>query len=223
MSDIKLAGITTIPLHIGDFLSGTMHMDATEKGAYIMLLLAHYQIGEDGLPNDDKKLSRIAGVSMKTWIRIKPTLEEKFCVGEYFWTHSRAIEVLQKVAQLSSNQRAKALKKHNTGNATAKPRHSQPKPKPNIVSKDTIIPHGISELVWNDFNALRRKKNAPITETALKGIESEARKAGVTLEEALITCCQRGWAGFRADWIKKGYNEKDNIQSQMEDILKNGW
>lgn len=223
MEKIKLAGITTIPLHIGDFLSGTIHMDATEKGAYLMLLLAHYQIGEYGLPNDDKKLARIAGVTMKTWSRIKPTIEEKFCVAEYVWTHSRAIEVLQKVALLSSNQRAKALKKHNTKPATAKPRHSQPKPKPNIVSKDTIIPHGISELVWNDFNALRRKKNAPITETALKGIESEARKAGVTLEEALITCCQRGWAGFRAEWIKKDYNEKDNIKNQMEDILKNGW
>ncbi len=205
---MRLAGITTIPLHIGDFISGTMHMDATEKGAYIMLLLSHYQIGEIGLPNDDKKLSRIAGVSMKTWLRIKPTMEEKFCVAEYFWTHSRVIDTLQKVAQLSANQRAKALKKHNTLHAAAQPQHSQPKPKPNKVSKDTlIIPPNVSETVWNDFKILRSKKKAPITETALNRIRGEAEKAGITLEEALIICSQRGWAGFEAEWIintKKG-------------------
>jgi uncharacterized protein YdaU (DUF1376 family) len=223
---MRLAGITTIPLHIGDFISGTMHMDATEKGAYIMLLLSHYQIGEDGLPNDDKKLSRIAGVSMKTWSRIKPTMEEKFCIAGCFWTHSRVIDTLQKVAQLSASQRAKALKKHNSHDATAQPRHSQPKPKPNIVSKDTIIPYGISELVWNDFKALRLKKKAPITETAMNRIISEAKKAGITLEEALTTCCQRGWTGFQAEWVNKQKgttNAKSDIQRQLEEIEQNGW
>jgi uncharacterized protein YdaU (DUF1376 family) len=47
-------------------------------GAYIMLLLAHYQIGETGLPNDDKKLARIASVTAKVWDRIKEPVLEKF-------------------------------------------------------------------------------------------------------------------------------------------------
>jgi uncharacterized protein YdaU (DUF1376 family) len=137
---MKLSGVITIPFHIGDFLSGTMHMDTLEKGAYIMLLMAHYQIGEDGLPNDDKKLSRIVGVTPKIWIRIKPILSEKFDISDNFWRHKKCVEVLRKVHDKSSNQRAKALKKHNTSDATAEPRHSQPKPKPkpSILSKDNI-------------------------------------------------------------------------------------
>lgn len=225
MEKIKLAGITTVPLHIGDFLSGTMHMDATEKGAYLMLLLAHYQIGEDGLPDDDKKLSRIAGVSMKTWSRIKPTMEEKFCVAENFWKHKKAIEVLRKVAQLSSNQRAKALKKHNSSHATAQPRHSQPKPKPNILSNklDNIIPEGISESLWNDFKELRNKKKAPITQTAINGIKKQSGLAGITFSEALEICCQNGWAGFKAEWINKqkgNINGKSKLKSEADELLE---
>lgn len=29
----------------------------------------------------------------------------------------------------------------------------------------------------------------------------EAEKAGLTLEGALRICCERGWRGFKAEWI----------------------
>lgn len=154
-----LAGVITIPFHIGDFLSGTMHMDATERGAYIMLLCAHYQAGEIGLPDDDKKLSRIAGVTMKTWSRIKPVMQEKFTVTDGFWRNSKTIDTLQKVAQLSANQRAKALKKHNPVDAAAQPQHSQPKPKPNIkekINKKEKSADGFFERFWDQYPRQRR-------------------------------------------------------------------
>lgn len=62
-------------------------------------------------------------------------------------------------------------------------------------------PDGVSQQVWADFVALRKQKKAPLTETALKGIVREAQKAGITLEDALSTCCQRGWQGFNSEWI----------------------
>jgi hypothetical protein len=37
----------------------------------------------------------------------------------------------------------------------------------------------------------------------LKGITSEAKKASVTLEEALTMCQVRGWRGFKSDWVAK--------------------
>jgi uncharacterized protein YdaU (DUF1376 family) len=116
--------IIEFPLHIGDFLSGTLHMDTLEKGAYIMLIVAHMQAGEQGLPNDDKMLARIAGVTPKVWSRIKPILAEKFTINENFWEQKKCIEVLRNISQKSSNARAKALKRHNTGDATAKPQQS---------------------------------------------------------------------------------------------------
>lgn len=60
---------------------------------------------------------------------------------------------------------------------------------------------GVSDSVAKDFIQLRKSKKAAITKTALDGIEREATKAGMSLENALRTCCERGWAGFKAEWV----------------------
>lgn len=61
-------------------------------------------------------------------------------------------------------------------------------------------PDSVAETVWNDFLANRKAKRAPLTATALKGIEAEAHKAGISLQDALAFCCLKGWQGFSADW-----------------------
>jgi hypothetical protein len=61
---------------------------------------------------------------------------------------------------------------------------------------------GISPEVASDFKALRSKLRAPITATAMKGIRREAALAGVDLEAALVICCERGWRGFKAEWLR---------------------
>lgn len=78
-------------------------------------------------------------------------------------------------------------------------------------------PDDVNEQVWNDFLQIRKAKHAPLTETALAGIRREAEKAGISLEAALETCCERGWQGFKADWYRKepynGYSV--NRKSEM--------
>ena len=64
-----------------------------------------------------------------------------------------------------------------------------------------FVIEGVSESVAKDFAAMRKAKKAPITETALAGIRREADKAGYTLEQALATSCERGWIGFKAEWV----------------------
>jgi hypothetical protein len=63
-------------------------------------------------------------------------------------------------------------------------------------------PIAVSEQVWDDFIALRKAKRAPLSQTALAGILSEADKALMTLEDALTECITRGWQGFKAEWMK---------------------
>ena len=65
---------------------------------------------------------------------------------------------------------------------------------------DSLFPDVDSQIVA-DFKALRTKHKAPITRTAMQGIVREAEKAGLTLEGALRICCERGWRGFKAEWI----------------------
>ena len=65
-------------------------------------------------------------------------------------------------------------------------------------------PVDVSEEVWQSFKAVRNKKKAAITDLAILGIRREAVKAGITLEEAMTICCERGWASFKADWDWRG-------------------
>lgn len=65
-------------------------------------------------------------------------------------------------------------------------------------------PDGVSDSVWTDFRKLRKAKRAPITDTAIEGIRREAQKSGLSLEAALRMCCERGWQGFKAEWMADG-------------------
>jgi hypothetical protein len=70
--------------------------------------------------------------------------------------------------------------------------------------------------VWEDFVQQRKNKKAPITETALKGIEREARKAGISLNDALQEICARGWTGFKAEWVFKDQPKKTEHQIRQD-------
>ena len=65
-------------------------------------------------------------------------------------------------------------------------------------------PVDVSEEVWQSFKLVRNKKKAAITDLAILGIRREAVKAGITLEDAMTICCERGWASFKADWDWRG-------------------
>lgn len=61
---------------------------------------------------------------------------------------------------------------------------------------------GVDSQVARDWITHRKAKKAAPTETAIDGIDKEARKAGISLEAALTVSCQRGWQGFNAEWMK---------------------
>jgi hypothetical protein len=60
--------------------------------------------------------------------------------------------------------------------------------------------HEIPQNLAKDFLRLRKSKNLPLTQTAFEGIQREAAKAGLSLEDTIRACCEYGWAGFNAKW-----------------------
>ena len=70
-----------------------------------------------------------------------------------------------------------------------------------FVPKDALLSLGVDESVANDWIRLRKAKKSAITETAIKGLVRESDSAGVSVNDALSICCERGWSGFKADWI----------------------
>ncbi len=71
--------------------------------------------------------------------------------------------------------------------------------------------HDVDDQVITDFSILRKQKKAPITESAVNGLRREAAQAGIDLQTALITCCQNGWQGFKAEWYKKSQAPPANL------------
>ena len=88
-----------------------------------------------------------------------------------------------------------------------------------IVASACICPETVSDEVWQDFLTLRRAKKAPLTNSALRGIEKEAGKAGIEIEAVLRECCARGWTGFKADWMK-GKAEPFSVGAATRKILE---
>ena len=65
-----------------------------------------------------------------------------------------------------------------------------------------LADRGVEGDLARDYLAVRRdKRSATLTKTALDGLEREANRAGLSLAQAVTLCCERGWVGFRAEWL----------------------
>lgn len=92
--------------------------------------------------------------------------------------------------------------------ANHKPLTNNHKPKPK--SKDSaprfdaqahLEALGVESKVARDWLTLRTGKRLKPTQTSFEGVQREAQKAGMSMNDALVTCCTRGWAGFKAEWV----------------------
>ena len=61
----------------------------------------------------------------------------------------------------------------------------------------------VNPQVMADFAAVRAaKRKGPVTATVVQDLGEQAALAGLTLEQALKTCCTRNWARFEAGWLQ---------------------
>lgn len=75
-----------------------------------------------------------------------------------------------------------------------------PKPKSAGVTIEMLIASGMSREVANDFIIHRKHLKAPLTVSALDGIQREATKAQMPMNDVATMMMARGWRGFVAAW-----------------------
>ena len=73
-----MAELPAIPLWTDAYLADTRHLTTLEHGAYLLLLMETWRRKDTALPDDDALWARLAGVDLRTWKRIKPTIRAFF-------------------------------------------------------------------------------------------------------------------------------------------------
>jgi uncharacterized protein YdaU (DUF1376 family) len=121
-------------LHIGDYRRDTGHLRAAGHGAYLLLIMHYWATG--GLPDDDRQLAVIAGLSDREWRAMRPVLEKFFQPG---WKHKR-IDAELAEAHDKYERRASAGKRGGeakaASNATAMLQQTASNPNPNPNPQD---------------------------------------------------------------------------------------
>jgi len=198
--------------HIGDYASHTRNLSLIEDLAY-RRLLDEYYLHEKPLLTGVETVARQIG--MRDYVaEVHFVLECFFKLTDAGWSNARADAEIAKYRSYGEAGKRGAAKRwggHSLPTATPMQTINQ---KPTTNKKHIYsIPDGVSETVWNDFVILRKSKNAAITETAMQGIIREAKKAGIPLEDALRMCCERGWRGFKAEWLAQ--NQEVKVDKQL--------
>jgi uncharacterized protein YdaU (DUF1376 family) len=75
---------TWMPIYWGDYLRDTRNFDTMQHGMYLLLIAHYWQNG--GLPEDEKQLATIAGISVYKWRIMSPPIAAKFTPE---WKHGR--------------------------------------------------------------------------------------------------------------------------------------
>jgi uncharacterized protein YdaU (DUF1376 family) len=234
------------PFHLGDYASHTGHLDPMEDLAYRRMLDAYY-LREGQLPKDVTEIARLVRLRDDA-ATIRDVLNEFFEQTPEGWRHVRCDEEILKMRDKQAKARASAYASVNARKAKAQQPHSEsttndertlnerstdvklptptPTPTPTPVNKRQAVerPDGVSEGVWSDFLAIRKAKRSPLTQTALEAIQREADKVPMTIAEALMVCCARGWQGFKAEWVADlASKPKAALVSFAQQEREQGW
>lgn len=109
-------------LYFSDLAGDTLDLSDAEIGSYVLLLGAMWNAG-GALPNEPKRLARIARASARAWPKRWAALREFFIESEAEITHKRVTFEREKVSLIAQNRSAagdasayaKSLKSNDTG------------------------------------------------------------------------------------------------------------
>lgn len=97
-----------MPLYIADYLADTAHLNTSEHGAYLLLIMFYWTKGS--LPESEEAIRRITRMTSRQWSQSRDAIRSLFGDG---WRHTRI-----------DNELAKAIEKSSVNSATAKRMHS---------------------------------------------------------------------------------------------------
>lgn len=81
--------------------------------------------------------------------------------------------------------------------------------KPRRITKASLTkPSDASDKVFSDWVDFKRKVSKTISQYMINAITREAKKAGISTEQAMIWQMESGYQGFKADWYLKDQSQR---------------
>jgi uncharacterized protein YdaU (DUF1376 family) len=197
----------------------TLHLTPEEDLAYRRLLDMYYDT-ESPIPNNIPLVSRRLRMGSEV---VESVLKEFFEFTQEGYKNYRADGEIADYHKFLEKQKANGRlggRPKKGKKPIANPDLTQSEPKKSLNNKQQTTnnintPDGVNQSVWDDYLKIRKAAKKPITETALKGLVREANKAGKTLNEALVICCEKSWLGFDASWLKGDVKQVSNFEEMM--------
>ena len=205
--------------NIGDYAKKAGRLTMLQHGAYTLLLDSCY---------DRERFPTLQEAIEWAWASTEAEVEAvKFVLSRFFTLDKDGCHVQDRILQELLEYHAKSdtnkriaieretkrkEKRTNREQYVNEPPPNQEPITNNHKPKNTKTvdpPYGVTDGLWQDWLKLRKTKKAPVTQTAIDGIRREAEKAGVSLQAVLQTCCERGWTGFKAEWIQSQPSQQD--------------
>lgn len=217
------------PHHIGDFNNATRHLSRLERSIYRDLLDLYYDTEAPIPAQTDWVCRRILAGSQDERAAVELVLSEFFTKDGDTYRNARCDAEIEAYRARRDRARANGCKggrpseRHKTQSViSGMPEGTQKKTNQNqnqnqyvspdgdtgrasrsqsVTVTELVTEHAVGEQVAKDYLALRKAKRAPLTRTALAGLIREFHKAGLTVDAGLHKCIEKGWQGFKADWL----------------------
>lgn len=95
--------------YFGDaYMADTRHLTLEEHGAYHLLLLIAWRSPNCALPNDDKRIAQMLGITPKKWAALKPTVLSFWTLTEHGWEQKRLTKERRWVEEKKAKNKAAA-------------------------------------------------------------------------------------------------------------------
>lgn len=131
-----MADFPALPLWTDAYIADTQHLTNEEHGVYLQLLMFAWRTPTCSLPDDDKRLAIMVGVTPRIWARLKPTVMAFWSLEKGQWKQKKLTRERKYVERMQEQKRAagiasakaKSLKSKETGSTavpTAKPTERQ--------------------------------------------------------------------------------------------------
>lgn len=195
------------PFHIGDYLSHTYHLNDDEDLAYRRMIDLYY-LSEKPFSQEPEWIAK----------RCKTTIEiVHYILSEFFeldsenncWRNKRADEEISKYHAMQEGGRKGAALRWSKGSDTPPidtpmlTMNQEPLTKNHKPYIKITTPEGVSESIFKEYLAMRKKAKKGWTERIQNKLTTEGIKLGWSLEKVLEHCLEKEWIGFEAAWVKK--------------------